>query len=182
MPHAVKGLLLSLVVGALLIFAEPSPAPALQNRDVYHTMKGIAVYATWCKAIEFAGLTQLYAKPGSVVTMFAPNEDAFAKLKKDDRDELFNSKPRLIGLITHHTIEGKKLDSEALAAKGKMRNTLVRPFIFKKDNQGNIKVKRRAHRQSGRARQQLRYPRPGHIAAGGAAGTGAARIQGIHLE
>jgi len=75
-----------------------------------------------------------------MVTMFAPNEDAFNKMKKDDLDELWKDKVKLIKLVTYHTIEGERLELEQLTKKGKLQNSLLAPLTLKKEEDGNIKI------------------------------------------
>jgi uncharacterized surface protein with fasciclin (FAS1) repeats len=131
-----------LLACCLCFLSSPGSAPAQKGaRDIFTTLKlnGV-VFKSWTKAIEFSGLTKIYQGKEPMVTMFAPNEDAFGKLKKDDLDELWKDKVKLIKLVTFHTIEGERLELEQLTKKGKLQNSLLAPLTLKKEEDGNIKI------------------------------------------
>jgi uncharacterized surface protein with fasciclin (FAS1) repeats len=131
-----------LLACCLCFLSSPGSAPAQKGaRDIFTTLKlnGV-VFKSWTKAIEFSGLTKIYQGKEPMVTMFAPNEDAFAKLKKDELDELWKDKVKLIKLVTYHTIEGERLELEQLTKKGKLQNSLLAPLTLKKEEDGNIKI------------------------------------------
>lgn len=133
----------SLLLACCLCFlSSPGSAPAQKDaRDIYTTLKlNAVVFKSWTKAIDMAGLTKIYQGKEPKVTMFAPNEDAFAKIKKDDLDELWKDKVKLIKLVTFHTIEGERLEMEDLAKKAKLQNSLLAPLTLKKEQDGNIKI------------------------------------------
>ena len=127
----------------LLLFCfmlSPAPTPAQKPaKDLFATVKQYAICKQWTKAIEASGLTKVY-QGKDAVTMFAPTDDAFAKLKKEDLDALFKEKSKLIKLVTYHTIEGDKLKVEDLLKKAKVPNSLGKNFTFKKDADDNMTV------------------------------------------
>jgi uncharacterized surface protein with fasciclin (FAS1) repeats len=135
-----------LMVACLSLALAPAPAPAQKGaKDIVTTLKTIAVFKSWARVIETAGMQALYgtAKPKvKEATMFAPNEDAFAKLKDEDKAAYFDpkNKAKLIKLVTHHVIEGYKLDMESLGKKDKVVNSLFKELVVKKDDDGNFKV------------------------------------------
>ncbi|MBL8798130.1 MAG: fasciclin domain-containing protein [Planctomycetia bacterium] len=136
------GFTVLLLACCLCFLTSPGSAPAQKGaKDIFTTLKlnGV-VFKSWTKAIEQAGLTKIYQGKEPMVTMFAPNEDAFGKLKKDDLDELWKDKVKLIKLVTYHTIENERLEVEQIAKKGKLQNALLVPLMLKKEDDGNIKI------------------------------------------
>jgi uncharacterized surface protein with fasciclin (FAS1) repeats len=139
---------IALIVSCLgLALAPPASAQkgAKGAKDIHTTLKTIAVFKTWAKVIETAGLDKLYGgtKPTvQTATMFAPNEDAFTKLKKEELAELLEpkNKAKLIRLVTYHTIEGQKLEMEELGKMPKVANALLKDLTIKKDEDGNFKI------------------------------------------
>src|SRR5262249_1491528 len=112
----------------------PTPATAQKTKDVYLTVKGYAaVCKTFAKALETSQIHVLYQRSKEPITLFAPTDDAFGKMKKEDLDEIFANKPKLVKLIVFHSIEGHELKTEDLLAKGTFPNSINRPFTFKKD-------------------------------------------------
>src|SRR4051794_17155760 len=116
---------LVLLASCLCLAVAPAPAPAQKGaKDLLTTLKTIGVFKSWAKVVETAGLQTIYgtAKPAvKEATMFVPNEDAFARLKDDEKAAYFDSKnkPHLIKLVTAHVIEGHKYDMEQLGKKDK---------------------------------------------------------------
>lgn len=132
----------ALMGGMLALVLAPAPATAQKGaKDVYTTVKGYAaVCKTFSKAMETAGVARLYQASKDPITLFAPTDDAFDKLKKEEVEALFKDKPKLIKLVTYHSIEGQTLKTEDLLKKGTFPNTLTKPFGFKKDDEGNVRV------------------------------------------
>lgn len=124
----------------LCFILSPASAPAQKPaKDLFTTVKQYAICKQWTKAIQDSGLMKVY-QGKDPITMFAPTDDAFAKLKKEDLDALFKEKSKLIKLVTYHTIEGDKLKAEDLLKKAKLPNSLGKSFTFKKDADDNMTV------------------------------------------
>jgi len=62
-------------------------------------------FKTLVKAIEVAGLVQTLSLPGPF-TVFAPSDEAFAKLPKDKLDRLLADKEQLVSLLKYHVASG----------------------------------------------------------------------------
>jgi transforming growth factor-beta-induced protein len=69
---------------------------------------------TFVKVIQAAGLTQTIKGYGSL-TVFAPNDDAFAKLPKDVFEGLMKpaNKAKLASMVLAHIIKGKMMTTDA---------------------------------------------------------------------
>jgi uncharacterized surface protein with fasciclin (FAS1) repeats len=92
---------LTLVVGSV---ARPLTL-SQGSKDVVDTAIAAGSFKTLVSAIQAAGLvTQL--KGAGPYTVFAPTDDAFAKIPKADLDALIKDKPKLTKVLTHHVFAG----------------------------------------------------------------------------
>jgi uncharacterized surface protein with fasciclin (FAS1) repeats len=76
-------------------------------------------FKTLVAAIKAAGLSERLSGPGPF-TVFAPNDNAFARLPEGAVEELFKDIPRLRRLLAYHVVEGKALATEVLNIKSAM--------------------------------------------------------------
>ena len=84
--------------------AEPPPPPA-PTKDILTTATDAGNFTTLLTAIEAAGLTETLKGAGPF-TVFAPTDEAFAKLKKADLDKLLKNKKNLSALLNYHVVAG----------------------------------------------------------------------------
>ena len=84
--------------------AEPPPPPA-PTKDILTTATDAGNFTTLLTAIEAAGLTETLKGAGPF-TVFAPTDEAFAKLKKADLDKLLKNKKNLAALLNYHVVAG----------------------------------------------------------------------------
>src|SRR5580698_1488653 len=111
--------LVSLAAAALLLvlstaaYANPKPG----SQDIVDTAVAAGSFKTLVAALKAAGLVDTLKGKGPF-TVFAPTDDAFAKLPAGTVDELLKpeNKQKLIAILTYHVVAGK-LDSAALAKK-----------------------------------------------------------------
>ncbi|MGE0879595.1 MAG: fasciclin domain-containing protein [Acidimicrobiia bacterium] len=76
------------------------------------------VLSTLVTAVKAAGLVDTLNGPGPF-TIFAPSNDAFAKVDKATLDSLLaNPKGDLTKILTYHVIAGQKLDADQLVKAG----------------------------------------------------------------
>jgi len=104
----VKAALAALVVGA-------ATAAADTGKDVLAVAKQKGNFSTLTKAIEVAGLQDALTSQGPV-TVFAPTDEAFAKLPPGQLEALLRpeNKDQLVKILTNHVVPGKALESEEL--------------------------------------------------------------------
>jgi uncharacterized surface protein with fasciclin (FAS1) repeats len=76
-------------------------APRPQQKDVVDTAIAAGSFKTLVAAIQAAGLVQQLKSPGPF-TVFAPTDEAFAKIPKADLDALMKDKAKLTKVLTHH--------------------------------------------------------------------------------
>jgi len=62
-------------------------------------------FNTLLKAFKAVGLTEILQSPGSL-TIFAPTDDAFAKLSEGTLDLLLQDIPKLKKIVTYHLASG----------------------------------------------------------------------------
>jgi uncharacterized surface protein with fasciclin (FAS1) repeats len=68
---------------------------------------------TLVTAIKVAGLAETLSRPGPF-TVFAPNDEAFAKLPKGAVEELLKDIPKLRRLLAYHVAPGKALAADVM--------------------------------------------------------------------
>ncbi len=68
---------------------------------------------TLITVVKAAGLAETLSRPGPF-TVFAPNDEAFAKLPKSALKDLLEDLPRLRRLLAYHVAPGKALASDVV--------------------------------------------------------------------
>lgn len=93
---------------------EPPPPPA-PTKDIVDTATEAGTFTTLLKAVDAAGLTDTLKGPGPF-TVFAPNDEAFAKLPKGELDKLLKNKKKLAEVLNYHVVSGAAVKSTEAAA------------------------------------------------------------------
>ena len=101
---------LSLAPAAL---AEPSAAP---KADLVDTAVAAGSFKTLAKALTEAGLVDTLKGTGPY-TVFAPTDEAFAKLPKGTVEALLKDKKKLTAVLTYHVVAGKVMAADAAKLK-----------------------------------------------------------------
>jgi uncharacterized surface protein with fasciclin (FAS1) repeats len=85
------------------------------SRDIVTVAKESGRFNTLTLAIEAAGLTDTLVSQGSV-TIFAPTDEAFAKLPPEQLEALLKPENRdqLVKILTYHVVPGAALEQDAL--------------------------------------------------------------------
>jgi uncharacterized surface protein with fasciclin (FAS1) repeats len=94
--------------------AEP-PAPPAPTKDIVDTATEAGSFTTLLKAVETAGLKDTLKGPGPF-TVFAPNDEAFAKLPKGELDKLLKNKKKLAEVLNYHVVSGAAVKSSEITA------------------------------------------------------------------
>lgn len=117
----------------------------LSTNDITSNIMRMPALSNFLKAVKAANLTETLKSKGPI-TIFVPDDTAFAKLPPGKMDTLLKPAhlPELIALITNHAIAGK-LTAKAIARQIKThKNNIVfttlagSKLIAKLDNNGNI--------------------------------------------
>ena len=98
-----KHLLLLAVLG--LVAATAGPASA-QPKDIVDTAVAAGSFKTLAKLLTDAGLIEVMKAPGPY-TVFAPTDEAFAKVPKEVLDGLAKDKAKLQEVLKYHVLTSK---------------------------------------------------------------------------
>jgi uncharacterized surface protein with fasciclin (FAS1) repeats len=91
---------------------------ATQAADIVDTAKSAGSFNTLVTAIEAAGLVDTLKGPGPF-TVFAPTDEAFAKIPKAKLDALLKDKAALTKVLTYHVVPGKVMAADVKPGKVK---------------------------------------------------------------
>ena len=94
----------SLVLGGTFSFAGSPTAP--QTANIVDTAIAAGSFKTLVTAVTQAGLVDTLKGPGPF-TVFAPTDEAFAKIPKTTLDALLKDKERLTAVLTYHVVPGR---------------------------------------------------------------------------
>lgn len=78
----------------------------LASQDVVDTAVAAGSFTTLAKALDAAGLIETLKGKGPF-TVFAPTDEAFAKLPEGALEELLGDKEKLAAVLTYHVVPGK---------------------------------------------------------------------------
>ncbi|HNQ22263.1 MAG TPA: fasciclin domain-containing protein [Phycisphaerae bacterium] len=85
----------------------------MPKNDIIEAARSAGSFKTLLTAIEAAGLTDTLRGDGPF-TVFAPTDDAFAKLPKATLDGLLKDKSKLASVLTYHVVAGKVLAADVV--------------------------------------------------------------------
>lgn len=105
-------------VAALALIVAPAQAGMHAKKDIVDTAAGDAQFSTLVAAVKAAGLVETLKGPGPF-TVFAPTNDAFAKLPAGTVENLLKpeNKAKLVKVLTYHVVSGKTKSSELAGKK-----------------------------------------------------------------
>ena len=83
-------------------FVAKNQGGATQATELMQAAKSTGQFNTWLTAVEKAGLSEMLK--GGEYTVFAPTDDAFAKLPPGTLDGLLNNQAQLVELLKNHII------------------------------------------------------------------------------
>jgi uncharacterized surface protein with fasciclin (FAS1) repeats len=100
--------------GLALVLAA-APARAQQPKDIVDTAVAAGSFATLAKALTAADLVATLKGPGPF-TVFAPTDEAFAKLPAGTLDNLLKpeNKDMLKRVLTYHVVPGKVMATDVV--------------------------------------------------------------------
>jgi uncharacterized surface protein with fasciclin (FAS1) repeats len=79
--------------------------------DIVDIAVGAGSFSTLVTAVQAAGLVETLKSPGPF-TVFAPNDDAFAKLPPGTITTLVQNIPQLTRILTYHVVPGKLMKDD----------------------------------------------------------------------
>ena len=98
-------------------------ASAAHAADIVDTAKSAGTFKTLTAALDAAGKTSMLKEAGPF-TVFAPSDEAFAKLPKGTVETLLKpeNKEKLGKLLAYHVIEGKVMAADVKTMMAKTAN------------------------------------------------------------
>jgi uncharacterized surface protein with fasciclin (FAS1) repeats len=87
-------------------------------KDIVDTAVGAGSFTTLVKAVQAAGLVDTLKGPGPF-TVFAPTDEAFAKLPAGTLDGLLKDKEALTKVLTYHVVPGKVMAADVKPGEAK---------------------------------------------------------------
>ena len=101
---------LALVAGVVTFAAAPAEDA---KKDVVDTAVGAGSFKTLVTAVKAADLVETLKGDGPF-TVFAPTDEAFAKVPKDALDGLLKDKKALTAVLTYHVVPGKVMAADVV--------------------------------------------------------------------
>ena len=105
------------VAAALAVAVASVPAQADNHtKDIVDTAVAAGSFKTLATALQAAGLIETLKGKGPF-TVFAPTDEAFAKIPKADLDALLKDKSKLTAVLTYHVVPGKVMAADVVKLK-----------------------------------------------------------------
>jgi uncharacterized surface protein with fasciclin (FAS1) repeats len=104
--------------------------------DIVDTAVSAGSFNTLVAAVKAAGLVETLKSPGPF-TVFAPTDEAFAKLPEGTVDSLLKDIPQLTKILTYHVVSGKVMSSDVVKLD---KATTVQGSDVKIDASSGVKV------------------------------------------
>ena len=105
-----------LTFAAVLTILNYATAVAAQPKDIVDTAVAAGTFKSLAAALQAAGLVQTLKGPGPF-TVFAPTDEAFAKIPKADLDALLKDKAKLTAVLTYHVFAGNASSADLRGLK-----------------------------------------------------------------
>ncbi len=106
-----KRTLVSILLGSIFAISSIS---AFAAKDIVDTAVGAGNFKTLVTALKAADLVTTLKGKGPF-TVFAPTDEAFAKIPKADLDALLANKEKLTAVLTYHVVSGKIMAKDVKA-------------------------------------------------------------------
>jgi uncharacterized surface protein with fasciclin (FAS1) repeats len=106
--------------------------------DIIDTAVAAGTFKTLAAAVTAADLVATLKGPGPF-TVFAPSDEAFAKLPAGTVDALLKDIPKLKAILTYHVVAGKVMAAAVMTMDGKTAAT-VNGALLKVSTSGGVKL------------------------------------------
>ncbi len=95
------------------VAALPAKAEDKAEKDIVDTAVGANQFKTLVAAVKAAGLVDTLKGEGPF-TVFAPTDEAFAKIPKEKLEALLKDKKALTAVLTYHVVPGKVMAADVV--------------------------------------------------------------------
>ncbi len=109
----IRKLLTIALAATPLTLASPASVEA-QDGDIVAVARSAGSFETLLMAVAEADLVSTLRSPGPF-TLFAPTDEAFAKIPKDDLKALLQNKEALRRVLLYHVVPGEVASSEVVS-------------------------------------------------------------------
>ena len=109
--HHMNRAIVSLIAGTAIVFTS---TVAMAAKDIVDVAAGNKDFSTLVTAVKAAGLVDTLKGKGPF-TVFAPTNEAFAKIPKADLDALLKDKAKLTAVLTYHVVPAKVMAKDVNA-------------------------------------------------------------------
>ena len=109
-------LLVAVLVISVLTFASTGSMDKMGKKSIVETAVSAGQFKTLVTAVKAADLVEVLSGPGPF-TVFAPTDDAFAKLPVGTVEALLQNKEQLKAVLTYHVVAGKVMASDVVNLK-----------------------------------------------------------------
>lgn len=106
------------IMAVAVLMALPFSAASAGSKDIVDTAASAGKFNTLVTAVKAAGLVDTLKGEGPF-TVFAPTDEAFAKLPKGTVEDLLKpeNKDKLVKILTYHVVPGKIMSSDIAGKK-----------------------------------------------------------------
>ena len=104
--------------------ANPGSLESMAKVPVATAASGNPLLSTLVTAVKKAGLVDTL-NSADAITVFAPTNDAFAKIPKADLDKVLADKKALTDILTYHVVEGKVAPADLAGPHKTLQGTEV---------------------------------------------------------
>jgi uncharacterized surface protein with fasciclin (FAS1) repeats len=113
-----KRAIVTLAAVAVLVPFSAQPRVQAQSQDIVDTAVAAGSFKTLAAALKAAGLIDTLKGKGPF-TVFAPTDDAFAKLPAGTVEDLLKpeNKAKLTAILTYHVVAGKVMAADVVKLK-----------------------------------------------------------------
>ena len=111
--------------------------------DIIDTAVAAGTFKTLAAALTAAELVDTLKSTGPF-TVFAPTDEAFAKLPAGTVDSLLKDVPKLKAILTYHVVSGKVMAADVMKMDGQSAKT-VNGAELKIGTQGGVKLNGNVH-------------------------------------
>ncbi|MEZ5318042.1 MAG: fasciclin domain-containing protein [Vicinamibacterales bacterium] len=103
------------LAAALMVATGATTTTAQQPKDIVDTAVAAGSFKTLVAAVQAAGLVDTLKGPGPF-TVFAPTDEAFAKLPAGTVEDLLKpeNKQKLVAILTYHVVPGSVMAADVV--------------------------------------------------------------------
>lgn len=105
-------------IASAVLLAASSLTLSAQDKDIVDTAVAAGSFKTLVTAVKAAGLVDTLKSAGPF-TVFAPTDEAFAKLPPGALDKLIANPAQLKAVLTYHVVSGKVMAADVKTMKVK---------------------------------------------------------------